>query len=195
MIPQWLTILNRTHPPGAVKSFSAAAFELTAAINLRLALRLIKPTAECLAKAEEVYERAKLYCELREAGSATTVNAERQLADALKLLTAEMRACDPGRSADAILAGHILTDERTNSFNHARRPEPPDTDREGIPHEVGGSDNLRLTSCWLDGVAATVATSGDSDDHLLAPVHAPVPKPDPQASCILHMPQSRQEIT
>jgi hypothetical protein len=147
MIPQWLALLNRTHPPGAVTRFSAAAFELTAAINLRLALRLIKPTAECLARAAEVYERAKLYSELREAGSASTVNAERQLADALKLLTAEMRTCDPGRSANDILAAHILTDERPNSFNHARRPEPPDTDREGIPHEVGDSDSLRLTSC------------------------------------------------
>lgn len=82
MIPQWLALLKSTHPPGAVTSFSAAAFELTAAINLRLALKLIKPTAECLARAEEVYERAKLYSELREAGSASTVNAERQLADA-----------------------------------------------------------------------------------------------------------------
>lgn len=141
MIPQWLALLNRTHPPGAVTSFSAVAFELTAAINLRLALRLIKPTAECLARAEEVHERAKLYSGLREAGSASTVNAERQLADALKLLTAEVRACDPGRSANDIVVSHILTDER------ARRPEPPDKDREGIPHAVGDFDILRSTSC------------------------------------------------
>ncbi|OWK22638.1 hypothetical protein AJ87_43310 [Rhizobium yanglingense] len=141
MIPQWLALLKSTHPPGAVTSFSAAAFELTAAINLRLALRPIKPTAECLARAEEVYERAKLYSELREAGSASTVNAERQLADALKLLTAEMRACDPGRSANDIIVRHILTDER------ARRPEPPDKDRDGFAHEVGDFDSLRSTSC------------------------------------------------
>ncbi len=140
MIPQWLALLKNTHPPGAVTNFSAAAFELTAAINLRLALRLIKPTAECLARAEEVYERAKLYSELREAGSASTVNAERQLADALKLLTAEMRVCDPGRSANDIVVRHILTDER------ARRPKPPDKDREGIPLEVGDFDSLRSTS-------------------------------------------------
>jgi hypothetical protein len=121
MIPQWLALLKRTYPPGAVTSFSAAAFELTAAVNLRLALRLIQPTAECLARAEEVYERATLYGELREAGSASTVNAERQLADALKLLTAEMGACDPGRSANDIVVRHILTDERARRQNRLTR--------------------------------------------------------------------------
>ncbi|WP_132659438.1 hypothetical protein [Rhizobium azibense] len=96
-------------PPGAVTNFSAAAFELTAAINLRLALRLVKPTAECLARAEEVYERTKLYGELREAGSGSTVNAERQLANALEKLTAEMHA------ASASVEAFINSDDHLGS--------------------------------------------------------------------------------
>ncbi|TCU14449.1 hypothetical protein [Rhizobium sullae] len=117
MIPQWQVFLNRVRPPGAVASFSAAAFELAIAINLRLALRLIKPTAECLARVDEVYECAKAYGELREAGSAFTVNAERKLAEALKLLTAEMRACDPERRADDILVGRTLREKLADSLS------------------------------------------------------------------------------
>ncbi|APO78870.1 hypothetical protein AM571_PC01137 (plasmid) [Rhizobium etli 8C-3] len=110
-------------------NFSAAAFELTAAINLRLALRLVKPTAECLARAEEVYERTKLYGELREAGSGSTVNAERQLANALEMLTAEMHA------ASASVEAFINSDDHLGSGSRAG----PKSDAQVVVHGLNAT--------------------------------------------------------
>ncbi len=115
MIPQWQVFLNRVHPPGAVANFSAAAFALEAAVNLRLALKLVNRTTECIARAEEVYERAKAYGELREASSKLVTDAERELAGALRSLSNEMRNCDPAWKADDVLMGLMLTDRLVNS--------------------------------------------------------------------------------
>lgn len=95
MITQWQVFLNRAHPPGAVKNFSATEFALETVVNLRLALKLVKPTMECLERADDVYERAKTYGELRASGSGLVAEAERELANAVKLLTSELRLCDP----------------------------------------------------------------------------------------------------
>jgi hypothetical protein len=115
MIPQWQVFLNRVHPPGAIANFSAAAFALEAAVNLRLALKSINRTTECIARAEEVYERAKAYGELREASSTLVTDAERDLAGALRLLSNEMRNCDPAWKANNVLIGLMLADRRANA--------------------------------------------------------------------------------
>ncbi|MEZ2131291.1 MULTISPECIES: hypothetical protein [unclassified Sinorhizobium] len=115
MIAQWQMFLNRAHPPGAVKNFSATEFALETAVNLRLALKLVKPTTECFERADAVYERAKNYGELRASGSGLVTDAERELADALKLLAIEMQLCDPAWKANEVLIGLELTDKRVNS--------------------------------------------------------------------------------
>lgn len=116
MIAQWQVFLNRAHPPGAVKNFSATEFALETAVNLRLAVKLINPTLECLDRAEDVYERAKAYGELREAGSGLVTEAERELAHAQTLLTIEMRLCDPAWKADDILTRLMPTDKPVDSL-------------------------------------------------------------------------------
>jgi hypothetical protein len=121
MIPEWQVFLNRSHPPGAVANFSASAFALDAAVNLRLALKLVKPTKECIARAEEVYEAAKTYGEFREAGSTLVTDAERELADALRSLSNEMRRCDPAWKANNALMGLMLAERYASASSSLAR--------------------------------------------------------------------------
>lgn len=121
MIPKWQVFLNRSHAPGAVADFSAAAFALDAAVNLRLALKLVNPTKECIARAEEVYERAQAYGNLREASSKLVTDAERDLAGALRSLSNEMRSCDPSWKANDALIGLMLADRHSSSPSSLRR--------------------------------------------------------------------------
>jgi hypothetical protein len=111
MIPLWQVFLNRLRPPGAIQNFSAAAFELQAAVNLRLALKLIEPTAECLARSQDVSACVEEYGELRESAStALFPESEKALADALRLLAIEMKNCEPAAKARDVVAGLILAD-------------------------------------------------------------------------------------
>ncbi len=54
MKTQWKKYPDQTTPPGAIVDFSAAAFVLQVAINLRLSFELVEPTPECRYRAERV---------------------------------------------------------------------------------------------------------------------------------------------
>ena len=119
MIPLWQVFLDRVRPPGAIVNFSAAAFELQAAVNLRLASNFIEPTAECLARLQDVSACVKEYGELRESASTTLFSkGEKDLDDALRLLTIEMRNCNPAARASDAVAGLILADRLKDPSPH-----------------------------------------------------------------------------
>jgi hypothetical protein len=94
MKAQWKIYLDQTTPPGAIVDFSAAAFVLQVAINLRLSLELVEPTPECRYRAEHVIACAEIYGNAREAGSALPfTDAEKALAEAVTLLAIELQHC------------------------------------------------------------------------------------------------------
>ncbi|KEA09047.1 hypothetical protein G6L94_27625 [Agrobacterium rhizogenes] len=90
----WKTYLDHAKPPGAVADFSASAFVLQVAFNLRLALKLVEPTPECLYLAERVLASAEIYSQAREEGLALPfTEAEKALAEAVALLATELERC------------------------------------------------------------------------------------------------------
>ncbi|MGY5811174.1 hypothetical protein ACXHXG_26165 [Rhizobium sp. LEGMi198b] len=94
MTTQWKTYLDQTKPPGAIVDFSAAAFVLQVAINLRFALNFVEATPECHYLAERVMASAEIYGQARQAGSAPSfTDAEKALAEAVTLLAIEMKHC------------------------------------------------------------------------------------------------------
>lgn len=101
----WKTYLDHAKPPGAVADFSASAFALQVAFNLRLALKLVEPTPECLYLAERVLASAEIYSQAREEGLALPfTEAEKALAEAVTLLATELERCpSASRSGGASL--------------------------------------------------------------------------------------------
>jgi hypothetical protein len=106
MKTQWKIYLDQTTPPGAIIDFSAVAFVLQVAINLRLSLKLVEPTPECRYHAEHVIACAEIYGHAREAGSALPfTDAEKALAEAATLLAIELQRCPSvSRVGDVSLA-------------------------------------------------------------------------------------------
>jgi hypothetical protein len=132
MIPLWQVFLNRLRPPGAIQNFSAAAYELQAAVNLRLALTLVEPTAECLARSQEVYACVEEYGELRESAStALFPESEKSLANALRLLAIEMKNCKSAAKARDIVAGLMLADSLSDTAPQISK-DPADLARRHI---------------------------------------------------------------
>jgi hypothetical protein len=111
----WKTYLDHAKPPGAVADFSASAFALQVAFNLRLALTLVEPTPECLYHAERVLAAAEIYSQAREEGLALPFSdAEKALAEAVTLLAVELeQSPSAARSSSASL-----------HRKHPQRPQP-----------------------------------------------------------------------
>ncbi|MBB5576127.1 MULTISPECIES: hypothetical protein [Rhizobium] len=103
MEAQWKMYLDQAKPPGAIADFSAAAFVLQVAMNLRISLSFVQATPECHYLFERVMASAETYGLAREAGSALAfTNAEKVLADAVALLAIELQHCSPAlRVVDA----------------------------------------------------------------------------------------------
>jgi hypothetical protein len=116
----WKTYLDHAKPPGAVADFSASAFALQVAFNLRLALQLVEPTPECLYLAERVLASAEIYSQAREKGLALPfTEAEKALAEAVTLLANELERCpSASRGGGASLLRR-----------HPQRPQPPSTEK------------------------------------------------------------------
>ncbi|MEF0941449.1 hypothetical protein [Rhizobium sp. BR 362] len=127
MKTQWKRYLDQTTPPGAIVDFSAAAFLLQVAINLRFSLNIVEATPECHYLAERVMASAEIYGEAREAGSALAfTDAEKALAAAVTLLAIELQQCSsPSGVVDASLTPrHPIAASRSkrvesNPFGHA----------------------------------------------------------------------------
>ncbi|WP_234908434.1 hypothetical protein [Rhizobium rhizogenes] len=99
----WKTYLDHAKPPGAVADFSASAFVLQVAFNLRLALKLVEPTPECLYLAERVLASAEIYSQAREEGLALPfTEAEKALAEAVMLLALELERCPSASLNDGV---------------------------------------------------------------------------------------------
>ncbi|MEZ2218793.1 hypothetical protein [Rhizobium sp. RCC_161_2] len=112
---RWKTYLDHVKPPGAVVDFSGAAFALQVAFNLRLALKLVEPTPECLHLAERVITSAEIYSRAREDGLALPfTDAEKALAEAVTLLAVELERCPPASHGARIAL----------SRRHPQRPQP-----------------------------------------------------------------------
>lgn len=104
MSKYWKPYLDQVHPPGAVAGFSAAAFALQAAVNVRFALKFVEPTPECRYHAERVITAAEIYSRAREQGLTLPFSdAEKELAEAVTLFAIELEYCPsasrPGRSS------------------------------------------------------------------------------------------------
>ncbi|MDL2402030.1 hypothetical protein [Rhizobium mayense] len=96
MKTQWKKYLDQTRPPGAVADFSAAAFVLQVAMNIRVLLDFVDPTPECNYYAERVIACAEIYGHAREAGSALPfTDAEKALAETVTLFAIELQQCPP----------------------------------------------------------------------------------------------------
>ncbi|MDL2408439.1 hypothetical protein PY650_22875 [Rhizobium calliandrae] len=106
MQTQWKKYLDQTRPPGAVVDFSAAAFVLQVAMNIRVLLDFVDPTAECSYYADRVIACAEIYGHAREAGSALPFSdAEKVLAETVTLFVIELQQCPPApRAGDVWLA-------------------------------------------------------------------------------------------
>ncbi|WFU11410.1 hypothetical protein QA646_23715 (plasmid) [Rhizobium sp. CB3090] len=126
MKTQWKMYLDQTTPPGAVVDFSAAAFVLQVAMNLRISLSFVEATPECHYLAERIMASAELYGHAREAGSTLAfTDAEKALAEAVALLAIELQHCPSASHAvDASLtpmhpaAASQPTTIESNPFGH-----------------------------------------------------------------------------
>ena len=120
--PLWYTFLDRTRPPGATTDFSATAFALQVAVNLRVALKIVRPSQDCLRCAEQVLTRAKQYGEARALGASQQfAEAEKMLDDALNHLMIEMRNCASQLHGDRIVATVIADILSGDKDDFARR--------------------------------------------------------------------------
>lgn len=105
LVPLWYIFLERTRPPGATTDFSATAYSLQVAVNLRVALNIVRPSEDCLRCAEHVLTKAMRYGEARALGTGQRfAEAEKMLDDALILLMIEMRNCVSHLPRDRIVA-------------------------------------------------------------------------------------------
>ena len=125
LVPLWYTFLDRTRPPGATTDFSPTAFSLQVAVNLRVALNIVRPSDDCLRCAEQVLAKAMQYGEARALGASQQfAEAEKMLDDALIHLMIEMRNCASHSPRDRIVAtviADILSDDEPD---FASRPRP-----------------------------------------------------------------------
>jgi len=123
MKTHWKKYLDQTTPPGAIVDFSAAAFVLQVAINLRLSLELVEPTPECRYYAERVIACAEIYGHAREAGSALPfTDAEKVLAETVMLLAIELQQCPPASRTGAVSLAkrHPAAAARSTRINEGR---------------------------------------------------------------------------
>lgn len=103
MNKDWKTYLDQMNPPGAVADFSAAAFALQIAVNVRFALKRVEPSPECRYHAERVITAAEIYSRVREQGLTLPFSdAEKELAEAVTLFAIELEyspsASRPGKN-------------------------------------------------------------------------------------------------
>jgi hypothetical protein len=123
LVPLWYTFLERTRPPGATTDFSATAFSLQVAVNLRVALNIVRPSDECLRCAEHVLAKATQYGEARVLGASQRfAEAEKMLDDALNYLMIEMRNCASHSPRDRIVATEIADIISDDVADFASRP-------------------------------------------------------------------------
>jgi hypothetical protein len=143
LVPLWYTFLDRTRPPGATTDFSAIAYSLQVAVNLRVALNIVRPSDDCLRCAEQVLARATQYGEARVHGASQRfAEAEKMLDDALILLMIEMRNCASHSPRDrivAIVVADILSDDEPDFASH-RRPNADVGPREIRPKSEASLD-------------------------------------------------------
>ena len=126
--PLWYSFLDRTRPPGATTDFSATAFTLQVAVNLRVALNIVRPSDDCLRCAEQVLAKARQYGEARAAGASQQfAEAEKMLDDALNYLMIEMRNCASHSPRDRIVATAIADILSGDEADFASR-RPPNAD-------------------------------------------------------------------
>ncbi|MFT4183067.1 MAG: hypothetical protein QM636_14240, partial [Rhizobium sp.] len=91
MNKDWKAYLDQMNPPGAVADFSAAAFSLQIAVNVRFALKRVEPSPECRYHAERVITAAEIYGRAREQGLTLPFSdAEKELAEAVALFAIEL---------------------------------------------------------------------------------------------------------
>ena len=92
--------------------FSAAAFNLQVAVNLRTALKIVEPSPHCFSLADQVLLRAKEYGDIRVLGAADPFSiAEAALNEGLRLLIVEMKNYAAASPMDRIVAT-VLLDKR-----------------------------------------------------------------------------------
>lgn len=110
MSKDWKIYLDQAHPPGAVVDFSAAAFTLQVAANVRLALKFVELTPECRYHAERVITAAEIYSRAREQGLTLPFSdAEKELAEAVTLLGIELEYC-----REALRPGQVSLPKRSS---------------------------------------------------------------------------------